>query len=126
MRLPARAVWQDDDAAGHVVGHRGPVLRPGQVRARRCPPPRTAGRGKPKGTKVEVPGLYAEGSHPVVDPAGYAHDPARIPVTVPIPHRTQEGGDYDGRLVLWPDAAPGRPGLRHATRGPAAWRVPLS
>ncbi|HVT69839.1 MAG TPA: NAD(P)H-dependent oxidoreductase, partial [Trebonia sp.] len=31
--------------------------------------------------------------------------------TAPIPYRTQNGGDYDDRMVLLPDVAPGRTGL---------------
>lgn len=34
-----------------------------------------------------------------------------IPTTDPVPYRTQNGGDYDERLVLRPDVAPGATGL---------------
>ncbi|AGL15070.1 NAD(P)H-dependent oxidoreductase [Actinoplanes sp. N902-109] len=35
-----------------------------------------------------------------------------VPTTEPIPYRPQHGGDYDERLVLRPEVAPGRTGLR--------------
>jgi NAD(P)H dehydrogenase (quinone) len=34
-----------------------------------------------------------------------------MPTTEPIPYRTQNGGDYDEKLVLRPDVAPGLTGL---------------